>query len=126
MLTNLMKRYPLSLLVTVIIVVLSLAPIGRVEFAEDVPLADKWTHMVMYGFLALVVWWETVRRGPCPSWSYLLVVGLLLPIALGGLLEILQSTLTTYRSGEWLDFVADALGALVGSGLGLLFLFFTR
>ena len=121
-----MKRYPLSLFVTVIIVVLSLAPIGRVEFAEDVPLADKWTHMVMYGFLALVVWWETVRRGPRPSWPYLLVVGLLLPIALGGLLEILQSTLTTYRSGEWLDFVADALGALDGSGLGLLFLFFTR
>ena len=105
---------------------LSLIPIGHVEFAEDVPLADKWTHMVMYGFLALVVWWESARCRPRPSWSYLLVVGLLLPIALGGLLEILQSTLTTYRSGEWLDFVADALGALVGSGLGLLFLFFTR
>lgn len=37
-------------------------------------------------------------------------------IAVGGLLELVQTALP-YRSGEWLDLVADAAGAILGVAL---------
>jgi VanZ family protein len=38
----------------------------------------------------------------------------LFPVAFGGLIEILQATLTNIRSGDWMDFLYDAIGALAG------------
>ena len=108
------KKYPLTLCVTLLVIFLSLYPFGHIELAADVPLADKWTHMVMYAALALVAGWEYRRCHAHPSLGGLLLVAFLLPVALGGLLELVQNYCTTYRSGEWLDFVADAIGALVG------------
>lgn len=34
----------------------------------------------------------------------------------GGLMEVLQSLLTTTRHGEWLDWLTDGVGILVGVG----------
>ena len=116
MLTNYIKKYPLSLLLTVVVVALSTLPIGAPEFAQDVPLADKWTHMIMYLGVALVVGWEYWRNHrPQPSVCGLLLWGFLYPALLGGVLELVQKYGTTYRSGEWLDFVADSIGAAAGA-----------
>jgi VanZ family protein len=35
-------------------------------------------------------------------------------ISYGGLLEIMQSNLFKQRSGDWLDFIANSFGCLVG------------
>ena len=120
MLSNCLRRYPCSLLTIVVILALSLLPIGRVEIAEDVPFADKWTHMVMYAFLTLVISWEYARRHRPIARASLLVWALLFPVALGGIVELLQAYATTYRSGEWLDWAADAVGSLVASLIALL------
>ena len=40
-------------------------------------------------------------------------------VALGGLLELVQSALP-YRSADWLDWLADAVGAAVGALLSVL------
>jgi VanZ family protein len=45
-------------------------------------------------------------------------LGILFPIALGGLMEITQMELTQGRSGEWADFIADTIGVVVGSVIG--------
>lgn len=116
MLTKTLKNYPLSLLCSLAVVVLSLAPIGAPEIAQDVPLFDKWAHFLMYGGLSFLLFYETKTH------SLPLAVCLLLyTCLLGGLMEIGQATLTTYRSGEWMDFVADSLGALLGFALCLVF-----
>ncbi|MBR1799886.1 MAG: VanZ family protein [Bacteroidaceae bacterium] len=107
------KEHPLSWLVTVAIVLLSLLPIGAVEIAENVPFADKWTHMVMYAVLTLVIWMEHVRRTTPPSPRFLILWAILFPITLGGILELLQAYATTYRSGEWMDWAADSVGTLL-------------
>ncbi len=40
---------------------------------------------------------------------------------MGGLIEVLQATCTGgMRSGDWLDFAADAVGATAGSAIGIL------
>lgn len=115
-----LMTYPLTILCTLAIIVLSLAPIGAPEMARDVPLFDKWAHFVMYGALTLTVCWELRRRyGTRVPSRRLVLLGVVFPVLLGGLMELGQAYLTTYRSGEWLDALADTIGALLGLALSL-------
>ena len=115
-----MKRYPLSLLMAFVIVALSLLPFGRIEIAEDVPFADKWTHMVMYGSFAIVIWTEYLRHHRRLNGLRLFLFAFLAPIAMGGLMELLQAYATTYRSGEWMDLAANSVGVCLGTAIGLI------
>ncbi len=124
MITTCIKNYPLSLLTALAIIVLSVIPFPEIKMAEDIPLADKWVHFIMYGGLSLVVWFEMARREKKTKTkkaaSLLLLWGLVLPALLGGVLEFVQEYLTTTRSGDFWDFVADAIGAVLGTVLGVL------
>ena len=115
-----LRRYPLALLVAVAIVLLSVLPIPDMKMNVHVPLADKWTHMVMYGVLTLVIWFEYRRSHQHWDTWKLLMFAFLAPIAMGGALELIQAFLTTCRSGEWLDFVANSIGVCLGCVGGLL------
>lgn len=112
MITKLLKSWPLSLLMAIAVITLSLAPIGAPEIARDVPFADKWTHMAMYFGVAGIVWFEGLwHKTKANLWLW----GCLLAIILGGLMELGQAYLTDYRSGEWMDFAADSVGAILAS-----------
>ena len=114
------RRYPISFLLALAIVLLSLLPIPDVRMTVEVPLVDEWTHMMIYGVLTLVIWLEYIRAHRQMRGLRLLLLAFLAPIAMGGALELMQAYLTTCRSGEWLDFVANSIGAVVGAGCGLL------
>lgn len=114
------RRYPITFLLAFAIVMLSLLPVPDVRMTVEVPLMDKWAHMVMYGVLTLVIWLEYIRAHRQMRGRRLLLLAFLAPIAMGGVLELMQAYLTTCRSGEWLDFVANSIGAVVGAGCGLL------
>ena len=109
------KRYPLSNVVATAIVILSLIPIPEVPQLENISLLDKWVHMVMYGGLCMVIWWEYLRQHRSIHWHRALVGAVLLPVALGGGLELAQKYLTTCRSGEWLDFLANSVGVVLAA-----------
>jgi len=109
------KRYPLSNIVATAIVILSLIPIPEVPQLENISLLDKWVHMVMYGGLCVVIWWEYLRQHRSIHWRRALVGAVLLPVALGGGLELAQKYLTTCRSGEWLDFLANSVGVVLAA-----------
>jgi VanZ family protein len=115
-----LRRYPITLLLAVGIVFLSLIPITELEMPEKVPLADKWTHMVMYGVLTLIIWFEYRRSHSQWNVQKLVLYAFLAPIAFGGLMELAQLYLTTCRSGEWLDFAANTIGVCIGTVGGLL------
>ena len=115
-----LRRYPVTLLLAVGIVLLSLLPIPDIKMPVDVPLADKWTHMVMYGVLTLTIWVEYRRAHQKSNAWRLLLFAFFAPIAMGGILELMQAYLTTCRSGEWLDFVANTIGVCIGSAVGIL------
>ena len=108
------KEYLLTTLVSVAIVVLSTIPIPDNPPLGDVPLIDKWVHMIMYGGLTFVMWVDHVlrlkRKLTC-SWGGWMF---LYPTALGGMMELVQANLTTCRSGDWIDFEADAVGIALG------------
>ena len=120
-----LHHYWRSGLVMAAVWVLSLMPVPEVPQLADVPLWDKWTHMVMYGGLSATLWfdyWLAHRNGRW-SWRRLWLWGWALPVLTGGLLEILQEYCTGgMRSGDWLDFCADAFGATVVSVAYWLFL----
>lgn len=116
-----LKRYIWTTLATIGIVVLSTIPIPENPPLEDVPLIDKWVHMVMYGGLVFVMWMDhVVRNRRTFPWAVRIFM-MLYAVALGGAMELVQAYLTTCRSGDWIDFEADAVGAVLGLALCALF-----
>ena len=114
-----LRRYPITILLILAITLLSLLPIPDIKMPVPVPLVDKWTHMVMYGVLTLVIWLEYKRAHQQNNAWRLFIFAFLAPIAMGGILELMQAYLTTCRSGEWLDFVANSSGVCIGTIGGL-------
>lgn len=107
------RKYLLTIIISVVIIVLSTIPIPENPPLGDVPLIDKWVHMVMYGGLALIVWVDHVVRGKNPFTRKARILTMLYALALGGAMELVQAYLTTCRSGDWIDFEADAVGVLI-------------
>ena len=89
---------------------------------NHVQLIDKWTHTAMYLGLGLGIAFEYERahHPQASSWSLFVYVGLL-PSLMGGLIELLQAYCTGgRRSGEWLDLLADVVGAVLATIIGML------
>ena len=102
-----------AVLLTVGIAILSLAESTQMP---TVSLNDKLVHGLMYTLLA-VLWMIpvaklTITNHQSPITNYAVV--LLGTTAYGALLELLQHYCTLTRSGEWLDVLADFIGALIG------------
>lgn len=116
---DLLSAYPLSAICVAAIWVLCFCTPPRTPL-DDVPLMDKWTHLVMYGGTCSVMWAETLRsRRPFPGMRRMLVYVWLCPVLMSGLIEILQAYCTGgRRSGDWLDFLANGIGATLGFAVG--------
>ena len=118
--TKHLRRYPFSVVCLTLIWILSLTPFFPETPLDGVEFIDKWTHLVMYGGTAGVMWFEHLRANRPPHWRHLLLYAVCGMIVLGGIIELIQAYCTTTRSGEWLDFYADSVGVLLGAGIGLL------
>ncbi len=114
------RRFLLSIAVTLAVIFLSLMPVPEVPELNDVPFFDKWVHFVMYGGLCCVYWFDYLRGGGSThSWKTWLLWLVIIPIVIGGLMEFCQGYLTTYRSGDWIDMLADTVGVLLALPVGL-------
>lgn len=115
-----LRRYPLSCLCIAAIWVLCLMPVPETPL-DDVRFIDKWVHIVMYGGLGLVVWTEYLLRHKTYNWHRLTVWAWLAPVVMGGAVELAQAYCTDgRRSGDWLDFAANSLGATLAMAIGSL------
>lgn len=120
-LKNIIKRYPATSFLIVVIWIICLLPIPENVPLGDVPMMDKWTHFVMYGTLCTVMWWEYLRRHEQKNAGKLFLLAFLAPIIMSGLIELAQAYLTNgNRSGDWLDFVANSIGVVLGNVIGIL------
>jgi VanZ family protein len=76
----------------------------------DVPLIDKWTHVLMFGILTFL--WMCARPIPKFSWRLMLF---LIALVMGAFIELMQGALPSLgRSMEALDIIADAAGGALG------------
>lgn len=105
------RRYPFSTAIIIVVWVLSLMPVPETPL-DGIKFIDKWTHIVMYGGVSFVVWVEWLRRHSKPRLPRLVLVGWLMPVLMGGLLELIQAYCTGgRRNGDWMDFIANTAGA---------------
>jgi len=116
-LVRIVRKYPLSLFFILLICVLSLTPFFPDTPFDEVQFIDKWTHLVMYGATCSVIWFEYLCHHNSIDWRKILLFPVFGMILLGGLMEILQAYCTTARSGDWLDFLADTVGVLLGNAI---------
>lgn len=120
-----LKKYPLSCLTLLAVLYLSFFTPPELPELEDIRLIDKWTHMVMYGGLTLVILYEHFKqhgmvgmklktiKAESLNWRLCRIIAFWFPFILGGIIEILQEYCTNHRrSGDYLDWIADGLGSL--------------
>lgn len=116
---DMLRRYPFSITCITVIWVLCLIPIPENPLSH-VNMIDKWTHFVMYGSLCLILWAEHGLLHHRLHWRKAVVRALLMPVLMGGLIELVQATCTGgNRSGDWIDFAADAIGVGLGQIIGI-------
>ena len=100
------------------VLVLTLMPgrdVPAWPWAEQVQL-DKFVHAFLFGMQSLLLGLALASM----RWRFRIgprALGAVLAIAYGGVIELLQQAMGQGRQGDVLDLLADAAGALFGSGL---------
>lgn len=79
-------------------------------------ISDKVLHFVGFGLLAWLWCRALSKLRPGVALRWVLLGGFAVSVLIGGALELWQAVLS-YRTCEFLDWVADALGAAVGAAL---------
>ena len=113
------RFYPLSILTVAAIVFLSLFNPSKMGL-NHIDIWDKTVHCIMYAAVTIVLWFEFLINNNRLTILKVLLFMILLPVLLGGILELLQQYCTPYRSGDWNDFLADIAGVAMGAVAGLL------
>lgn len=113
------KQYTLSFICMVVIWILCLVPIPETPLSQ-INMVDKWTHIVMFGGWCIVLWLEYGLHHQVINMKRAIPYAIIFPILMGGLIEIVQQTCTGgNRSGDFIDFIADAIGVLLGAAIGI-------
>lgn len=115
-----LRTYPFSCLCIATIWVLCFCTMPHTPL-DNVKLIDKWTHITMYAGTCTVIWIEYLRSHKTFSRRRLIVWAWLAPVLMSGLIELLQAYCTGgRRSGDWLDFAANSIGATLALVIGIL------
>lgn len=118
-LRHLFADYPASWCCIIAIWVLCLIPLPETPLNE-VRFFDKWTHLVFYGGLCLVLWAEYGHRHAAIQWRRALCGTIVAPLIMGGLVEVAQAYCTFgIRNGDFIDWIADAVGVALGQAIGI-------
>ena len=115
-----LKKYPVSLLVIAAVVYLSFFRPPSTDL-DGIPGIDKVVHVCMYFGMSGMLWLEFLRahrRDDTPLW-HAWVGAFVCPVLFSGAVELLQAYCTTYRGGDWLDFAANAAGAVLATAVAL-------
>ena len=99
------KMFLIAIIVTLSLILLSLVKIPAYNLG--VSHLDKWQHC--FAYFVLSISWLTVFN---KKKKKLLTV--VCCILLGIIIEILQNKLTSYRTGDYHDVIANSLGVLLG------------
>ena len=101
----------LAILATIIIGVLSLSAVPKLNLELGIKSGDKYLHFIAYFGLS-TLWYFALRNRVQKR-----VFNFFVPLALifyGIILELLQSGITTYRTGDIYDAIANTAGVVIG------------
>ena len=99
---------------TIIIFVLCCTPGKYVPTAHWLELLsfDKFVHASIF-FILTCLWLVYMFKTNKLSMVTMIFI-IFCCVAYGGLLEVMQATVFSQRSGDWLDFIANSFGCLMG------------
>ena len=106
--------YKEAVIVGLIILYASLIREPHIRLPE-VAFADKWGHLVAYVVLGGTLSLDLIRDKRQSLWVWILGMGI--PVIYGGLIEILQGAFFYPRTADWLDWLADIIGTVIGTGI---------
>ncbi|MBL7935784.1 MAG: VanZ family protein [Bacteroidia bacterium] len=113
---KLLLKYSLlaAFLWTLIIFVLCCTPGQYIPTTNWLELLsfDKFVHASIFFVLSCLWLISFLKINKLSNLSIILI--LLSCVLYGGLLEIMQATVFSHRSGDWLDFIANSFGCLMG------------
>lgn len=121
---NLIRYTLLPLLIGAIIFIVTclITPEQVPEMPKDV-LWDKLAHFGMFFLLSAIsmyYYFKLHKSNPLIlKWIFW---GFIIPVIYGGLIELLQKYVFSYRGAEWGDWVADILGSLTATIFAIIFL----
>ncbi len=77
---------------------------------------DKMAHAGFFFVLTVFLFYGKIRQQSSYQYRMITILKIMLiTVVLGGLIELMQWKIFTYRSAEWWDFFAD----LIGVGMGI-------
>ncbi len=97
-------RHRWTLIWTIVIIILSFIRLPERTGPDLIPYADKIEHFVLYFVLGFLLSKEDSNMR----------ISAVYIILLGALIEIGQGVLTTYRTGDYLDFLMNLVGGYIG------------
>ena len=106
-----------AILWAVIVIVLCNIPMPESDGKEDFFFVgfDKMAHLGFFYVLAVLLFYGKINYQHNYSFRSLTIFKIILIGALlGGVIELLQWKVFTYRSAEWWDFSCDMLGTFMG------------
>ena len=116
---RLLRKYPVSCLFLAVIWIFCFCTPPHTPL-DNVAFMDKWTHIAMYAGTCTAIWIEYLRCHKKVSPKSLFLWAWLAPVLMSGLIEILQANCTGgRRSGDWLDFAANAVGVTLAAVIGI-------
>lgn len=120
------NNYP-GILCGIVILILTGLPGSVFPRVKPIIGIDKVVHALMYATFAFLCIWgyrkEFISNGEAYQKKALLRTALI-SIAYGGITELMQEFLVPTRTGDWFDFLFDAIGTLIG--LFIFWLFFKK
>lgn len=114
---KLLLKYSLlfSIVWTIVILILCSTPGRYIPTTSWLELLsfDKFVHASIF-YVLVTLWLLYLHKKNSISFSNITVL-VVFCICYGGLLEIMQSTIFSQRSGDWFDFIANSFGCLAGA-----------
>lgn len=111
---TLLKKYWITISISALILILCF--MNPAELPEA-PMTnfDKIVHLLMFMGLSGVVFFDNSYSLKKPvSWQRIFWSSFLFPVLFSGTIEIIQEYFTTNRTGDWMDFLFDGIGASIG------------
>lgn len=118
-LISLIGKYWISILLSGIIIILCFM---STEPMPSVPMSnfDKLVHFLMFLGLSGVVFFDNTKYFRKQiSYQRIIWGSFFFPTIFSGLIELMQEYLSSYRTGDWMDFLWDTVGAFVGLAICL-------
>ena len=106
--------YKEAVIIGLIILYASLIREPHIRLPE-VAYADKWSHLVAYMLFGGMLAFDLIRDKRKVIWVWLLA--LVIPIVYGGVIELVQGAFFYPRTADWIDWLADCIGTLIGTSI---------